>query len=497
MRHYITGTVVTLLLYYALFLYLGMLLAEYCSLPFFVAFIVPLFLFLLQYLLFPKVVDGICSPVDWQTSDTPYPEIPEVLEESREQGLVKPPAWGISPSPFPVVFTYGHHRRNCRIILSSGLCELLSPEERKALVAHELRHVYAGDFWAVMSTGLLPILMFLFSWNILLIGIGMRQLKSTRSLALFGLILWGVSRILYFMLYFACRARHYRSRQQDGEEGGLLDAVLVKIRHAQSDCIIKNENGLKRALVLNFLGITDPWISFREALDSPQPAEDGDREMSPANPWSSYYELFSSHLPGTVRTFPSEEEEKSRRALLREMVLYALPFISLLALFCVPPVYPGSIGAALFLWGFTFSLVLVMQYPRIRPSCGASLPAQMHASALRGQPVRLKGLLSRSDMCAFFPHLLFCQSEGRKIPAEVKALSPAESIFDDMRVEGEVEMTGWLRRNPHTYIEVKEIRKSSKMRIFCSQYILCKFILAWGSVFLGIFLMIMQQREVQ
>jgi len=498
MRHYIIGTAATLLLYYALFLYLGMILVEHCSLPLVIALLIPLFLFLLQYLLFPKIADGICSPIEWQKDDTPYPEIKEVLEGSKNKGLLKPPAWGISPSPFPAVFTYGHHRGNCRIILSSGLCEVLSPEERKCIIAHELNHITTGDFLSIMCTGLLPLLLFLFSWNILLVGIGLRQLKSTRTLALFGLILWGISKILYFMLYFASRAREYMTILQSAEDRVLYDTALAKIIKAQSECIVKNENGLKRALALNFLGNMDPWRSFRDTLDSPSPAAARNDGLFSDNPWNSYFELFFSHPLQRIQEIPAGEKKKgSARTLLftKEMVLYALPLMSLIVLIFVPHFHLGSIGGAILLWGFTFSLVLAKQYPRIKPSSAADISSHSHISALSGTPMRLKGILTQKEIFSFFPHLLFLQCQDMELPAEIKALSPAENIYDDMHIDGEVEISGWLRRNPYNYIEVKEIRRSSRKKIFSSQYILCKFFIAYGSIFLGLFLMILQQRE--
>ncbi|HIQ10006.1 MAG TPA: hypothetical protein EYH23_00600 [Euryarchaeota archaeon] len=94
------------------------------------------------------------------------PEISEIIERvSREYGF-KPPKIVYIPDKNPTAFTYGSTRSRARIAITEGILEYLEPDERRAVIAHELGHIVHYDF-AVMAvaTTLLQILYEVYVWT--------------------------------------------------------------------------------------------------------------------------------------------------------------------------------------------------------------------------------------------------------------------------------------------------------------------------------------------
>lgn len=492
MLHYITGTAVTLLAYYVLFFYLGTCLADYFSLPPVVPWLMPLCIFLLQYMFFPRLLDSMTRDVEWRSPGAEYPEL-EALVKGTQKGPERV-TFGISPSPFPVVYGYEHQRRNYRIVASSGLMSALSPRERECVISREISHAVTGDSVSLSCTGLIPVLLFLFSWNLLIIGIGMGSLRGVRSVSTFGLFLWWLSKILYLLLYFASRAREIGVRSRPGDDPDSrreYDSVVRKIRQRQTQCVSEGETNLKTILAINFLQNTDPWRSYHEALNSPRlgPCEKAAEDAS--NPWNSWYELLSSHpiLP----TEGGERKPKLPGSLVAEMVASLMPILAFITGLLICHFAWSSPGLIFLMWGAAFYFTEVLRYPRIRST--SEMGDRLHTSPLGGTPLRVKGTLLKEHAPIFFPYMLFLQNPEIRIPVELKSLMPAETLYDDIHPEGEVMVSGWLRRNPFTYIEVNEVRKEPKKRLYRSYAILLKWLIAFGAISLGLFLILLQQRE--
>ena len=76
-------------------------------------------------------------------------EVPEYLKKFIEEvcasNNMKYPRIGYIDDGAPNAFTYGHTKNDARIVLTRGIFELLTEEEVKAVVAHELGHAVHYD----------------------------------------------------------------------------------------------------------------------------------------------------------------------------------------------------------------------------------------------------------------------------------------------------------------------------------------------------------------
>ncbi|GAH36118.1 unnamed protein product, partial [marine sediment metagenome] len=46
----------------------------------------------------------------------------------------------------PNAFTFGHHKNNARVVITSGILQHLNKKEQASVVAHEMGHVVHSDF---------------------------------------------------------------------------------------------------------------------------------------------------------------------------------------------------------------------------------------------------------------------------------------------------------------------------------------------------------------
>ncbi|WP_338078437.1 M48 family metalloprotease [Clostridium tetanomorphum] len=57
-------------------------------------------------------------------------------------------------------FTYGHIPKNARLVVTTGILDILNEEEQKAVIAHELGHIKHYDFIVMMIVSLIPMILY-------------------------------------------------------------------------------------------------------------------------------------------------------------------------------------------------------------------------------------------------------------------------------------------------------------------------------------------------
>jgi heat shock protein HtpX len=92
-----------------------------------------------------------------------YPELHATVRRLAQQADVPAPSLRVLESSVPNAYTVGLTPDSSTIVVSEGLLDVLSPDEQRAVLAHELAHVTNRD-GAVMSVGyLLPAIAFAFA----------------------------------------------------------------------------------------------------------------------------------------------------------------------------------------------------------------------------------------------------------------------------------------------------------------------------------------------
>ena len=213
----------------------------------------------------------------------------------REKGL-KPPKLGIIEDGQPLAFTYGSRRGNARLVVSRGLFTYLDDEEVATVYAHELGHIWQGDF-ALMticaSFDHLSCYLDSFAQN------KGNNFKDTVFLALLSLIITIFRPIIVFCCLYLSRTREYFAdhfaAQVTGNPNALARA-LVKIAFGLVQETAQFSPLLLSTKVLNIALEQDAIIAgnvYGIALESRRIGQSFLWDIY--NPWAKWLELQSNH----------------------------------------------------------------------------------------------------------------------------------------------------------------------------------------------------------
>ena len=331
----------------------------FASFSFILPVVFALMFLLLQFALSPIIMDfmlGWLYKAHWITPNQLPPHLAEfVIQKQHELGFNLKRVTIIEDLN-PNAFTYGHFRKNARLVITQGIFEYLDEEEQKAVVAHELGHIANLDFVWVTLAYAIPTLFYA-------LYIGSREVLSNLSkvstsggdddagavvggIAAFFVIVMIISFIVYligrFLALFVSRTREYLADDFAAihtKEPAALSDALVKIAYGMFiveskrrafkekqknkelpvEFNSKETSYFKRgarpaiAKAFNSLGIFDMKISRTMALNaicstplSSTNEEEIKEKVSPRavakaaawdlyNPWGLFMELQSTH----------------------------------------------------------------------------------------------------------------------------------------------------------------------------------------------------------
>jgi len=109
-----------------------------------VSYIILAFIFLgIQYLIGPAIV-GRTMKIKW-VSEKEEPELHRMVAELAKEAYLPKPKVGISQLAIPNAFAFGRTRRDGRVCVTRGILNLLSRDELKAVLGHEMSHIKHRD----------------------------------------------------------------------------------------------------------------------------------------------------------------------------------------------------------------------------------------------------------------------------------------------------------------------------------------------------------------
>ncbi len=203
-----------------------------------------------QFLIGPFIMDLMLRFVynmTWIEVEQLPPHLKQFVEQKSQEHGISIKKIGMIHDQNPEAFTYGHFKKNARIVLSDGILTLLNPDEQIAVVAHEMGHIANRDFLFMTMASAVPILFYVIYSSSR--GI-MRFSRFTSSSSSKGkdnsaaiivatmLMIMVVSYIFYFIsqfvVLFLSRVREYYADNFSGKNTGKpasLANALVKIAY--------------------------------------------------------------------------------------------------------------------------------------------------------------------------------------------------------------------------------------------------------------------------
>jgi heat shock protein HtpX len=451
----------------------------------------------IQYLISPWLIRAILD-IDFAEA---LPEANRRFVEQlcAERGL-KVPKIGVIRSGTPNAFSFGHVPSDSRVVVTTGLLEVLTPEEVNAVLAHEIGHIEHWDFAVMTIAALAPLLLYQ-------IYVFTRSSNHLRPVAVSAYLCYWVSQFVVLMLnrtreYFA---DHYAAEVTHSPEA--LSSALIKIAYG----MVKAEGEYQRAMKsdskeekaalgrerrlagsLAVMGISNLHSGSALALSAANPAEAAAvMRWDLVNPWARLYELSSTHPLTALRVRALNQDamtmqqavqyplpQERRRGWARfslEVLLWAAPWLCAAVLAAgrwIPDLYhfprltlsPNAVPALLMFTGATWMLRIWYRYHgKFQDASVMSLIEDVEVSEMRPRAVRLKGeIVGRGVPGAFWsPDLVLRDATGMIFMLYRQTIPFARFFFAiteaEQYVGQEVEIEGWFRRGLVPYVEMRKL----------------------------------------
>lgn len=490
----------------------------------------------LQYLLGPYLIQWFFR-IDWVEPRTISPGLEVFLKDLCQKRGIPVPRFGIIEDGNPNAFTFGHLPSNARVVVTRGLVNMLTPEERDAVVAHEIGHVAHYDFLVMALASVVPLIFYnLYMWT--------RRDRNSQATWVVALGAYGAYVLSQMAVLVLSRLREFFADEHAVESvpnANAISTALVKIAYGMARLPqeapkkkakdIAPEEKPSRVAMAGALGISDMKASGTLAMA----ATDGAGIFSPErmeqamrwdlwNPWARWYELFSTH-PLVARRVAAASELAILRhqvplvaplgespknlwpAFLRDLAITFLPWIGIVVgLLAVGPLsfFEGRVGLWDALWvggprlglafllgGLGWVVRLAFSYPKAHEACTVKdCMAESDVSRIKGRPGVLTGtIIGRGVPGLFWSKDLVLQDETGFITLLYQQpLGFLETLFGLLKAESligrEVTVRGWFRRGPSPYFEANDLVFEDGSRMGCyyrhAQWILAVLAIAVG-----------------
>jgi Zn-dependent protease with chaperone function/Zn-finger nucleic acid-binding protein len=475
----------------------------------------------IQFLLAPFLMDLILRffyGIRWTSFKELPPHIQNFLKDICPKNNMKIPRFGIIYDGAPNAFTYGHTPDNARIIITSGLMDLLGEDELQAVVAHEIGHAVHRDMLIMTVAYVVPLILFYVYRTLIRAKLrgrdktaGIRYAVAIGSYILYVVseyIVLGFSRIREFF------ADWFAAAYCDPSD---LSSALVKIGYGLAGKGKKKDNRNPQLESIKAMGIFDPTTALSLAISSYHPrymGKDIDKETLRRvmrwdlwSPWAMYYELHSTHPLIAKRLLAlsrqSESEGKTPYVSFKErrpesywdeffldVLILSLPLMTVIlsaVLFFINRDFL-FLKLGIFLVGGAYLIRTIFSYnfsffPEMKI---ASLLKKIKVSGVRPIPCIIKGkIIGRGVPGLIWSEDFILQDNtGITFLDYRQPLGIWNFLFGLLRAKSyigeDVTITGWYRRAPVPYIEIKSLESSegkSNCWVFNAK-------IAWGIILL-------------
>jgi heat shock protein HtpX len=416
------------------------------------------------------------------------------IEEQCRLNNVTYPRIAIIHDGAPNAFTYGRTKKDARLVLTEGIFNLLSEDEVKAVVAHEIGHIVHYDMIFMTAAQAVPLILY----AIYEITAGRRSSRSDKDdnkAAIIGYVAYILYLISQYIILYLSRTREYFADSfsiEATKNPNSLAEALVKIGFGLST----SSNAKSTS---NALGIFDVKSSKSMVISCMKDGKVDKGRIKNAmkwemwNPWAKWFEFNSTHpliskrlLAITKRSkeynqepyvvFDLKKTESYVDDFLLEILLVFAPIILLIATGVIILVMEEFnkliLCGGLFLSLFTLYLRFVRSHRNsdYKATNVSELLSEVKVSHVTSIPCTLEGnIIGRGNPgCIFNEDFVIKDETGIIFLDYNQPLNIANKIFALFRSEKyfnkNIKVTGWYRRSPVPYVEIKTYEVDGKVK---------------------------------
>lgn len=228
-----------------------------------------------QYLIGPTLV-SMMMRVKY-VSEKEEPELHRQVAELAEKAGIPKPKIGISQLSIPNAFAFGRTQGDGRVCITQGIRKLLSKDELKAVLGHEVAHLKHRDMMIITLLSVIPLICYWIAWSFMWGGMFGGRREGAGSAALIGLGAMIAYFITNLLVLAGSRIREYYADERSvklGNQPHHLASALYKLvygsaqvrRSARGEEELHRVEGL-RAFFLNDVGRAWDEIQELRAID--------------------------------------------------------------------------------------------------------------------------------------------------------------------------------------------------------------------------------------
>lgn len=229
--------------------------------------IIAIVLVFIQYLIGPSMVARIMR-VEY-VSEQERPELHQMISELAQPAGIPKPKVGVSPVTMPNAFAFGRSKGDARVCVTEGLLDLLSKDELRAVLGHEISHVKHRDMTLITLLSVFPLIIYFISWGLMWSG-GRRREGGGNPLPLIGLGMLLLYFVVHLLVLYGSRIREYYADLGSVELGNQprhLATALYKLAYGNARV---SKESLKRMEGAKAFFVNDPSRAMNEVRELSQ-----------------------------------------------------------------------------------------------------------------------------------------------------------------------------------------------------------------------------------
>ena len=544
MKKLFSVSLLTVTCLYGLLVALAVGISLACGVSILPALIGGVIVLLLQFLISPWLMD---LTTRWLYKADFNKEVPEYLkkfiEEVCEKNKIKYPRIGIIDDGAPNCYTYGRTKRDARIIITRGVFDLLTEDEVKAVIGHELGHVAHYDMLVMTVAQLIPIVFYAI-YEICRTPSSDDD-KSQYYIAIAAYVLYIISQ--YIVLWLSRTREYYAdsfSVDMTKDPTSMAEA-LVKIgfgltikndeepKEENEDSKDKKKEKKTSVSAVNGLGIFDKKTSKTLVACSSsdgmstkisKKAIKNSMKWEKWNYWAKWYELNSTHpliskrleaISNRCKEFKQEpyiefdlkKDANYGKLFFFELLLVALPTFAFIATIVFLLLFLNDRDTEWFKYamcicgfvtvGFEYILLRV-KYKRknFKKATVEDLLGETKVSGITSIPCEMSGsIIGRGDPgYVFSEDFVIRDKTGIMFLDYNQPLWLINKIFAFFKaktfVDKDITIKGWYRRSPVPYVEIYTMEADGKVKKVITYYV--KLIgLVLGVILFGVLLFVL------
>ena len=240
----------------------------------------------IQYLVGPAIVSRTMK-IKW-VSEKEEPALHRMVAELAESANLPKPKVGISQLNIPNAFAFGRTQRDGRVCVTRGILKLLSKDELRAVLGHELSHIKHRDMAIITFLSAIPLILYWIAWTTMWSGMLGGRRQGGGYAALIGLGAFLLYFITNLLVLYGSRIREYYADQGSVQLGNMphhLASALYKLVYGNAR--LRGSEEMKRVEGVKAFFLNDPSRAWGEIRELSQI----DRDMSGTIDYDELMEL--------------------------------------------------------------------------------------------------------------------------------------------------------------------------------------------------------------